>query len=179
MFFVRTVGEAGEKTYGIANIKAAYYVGKDKYTKNFSIRETFLRNNFLCFGRLLRWTLESHQAVGNSRLNGNGRGTVVFVGRRGIPSMCLEDTINVGLAAQLDIISSLEDVNTVVSLVKTTFSFNAHSSIFGLDVFADLITRARLSSVRHQAWQLHSMSKRGDRCRRKCTGRSFFSSWCC
>ena len=62
----------------------------------------------------------------------------MFVGCRGIPSMCLEHTINVGLAAQLDIISSLEDVNTVVLLVETIFSFNAHSSIFGLDVFMDL-----------------------------------------
>ena len=42
MFFVRTVGETGKKTYRIANVEAAYYVGKDKFTKNISIRETFL-----------------------------------------------------------------------------------------------------------------------------------------
>ena len=52
--------------------------------------------------------------------------------------MCLEHTINVGLAAQLDVISSLEDVNTIVLLVETTFGFNTHSSVFGLDMLADL-----------------------------------------
>ena len=52
--------------------------------------------------------------------------------------MCLEHTIDVGLAAQLDVISSLEDVNTMVSLVETTFGFNTHSSVFGLDMLADL-----------------------------------------
>ena len=52
--------------------------------------------------------------------------------------MCLKHTINVGLAAQLDVISSLEDVNTIVSLVETTVGFNTHSSVFGLDMLADL-----------------------------------------
>ena len=42
MFFVRTVGEAGKKTYGIADVETAYHVGKDKFTKNISIRETLL-----------------------------------------------------------------------------------------------------------------------------------------
>ena len=50
----------------------------------------------------------------------------------------VELSCSVGLAAQLDVISSLEDVNTVVSLVETTFSFNTHSSVFGLDVLTDL-----------------------------------------
>ena len=62
----------------------------------------------------------------------------MFFGRRGIPSVCLEHAINVGLAAQLDVISSLEDVNAVVLLVETTFGFNTHSSAFGLDMLADL-----------------------------------------
>ena len=36
MFFVRTVGEAGEKTYGIANVKTAYHVGKDVRTEQYN-----------------------------------------------------------------------------------------------------------------------------------------------
>ena len=62
----------------------------------------------------------------------------MFVGCRGIPSMCLEHAINVGLAAQLDIVSSLKVVNTIALLVETSFGFNAHGSIFSLDVFSDL-----------------------------------------
>ena len=76
MFLMWMVRELGKKTNGIANVKTAYYMGKDKFTKNIPVKETFLRNNFLCFGHLLRWTFESHQAVGNSRLNGNRHGTV-------------------------------------------------------------------------------------------------------
>ena len=87
MFLMWMVGELDKKTNGIANVKMAYYAGKDKFTKNVSIRETFLGHSILCFGHLLRWTLESHQVVGNSRLNGNGHKTVVFFGRRGVPSM--------------------------------------------------------------------------------------------
>ena len=102
---MQTVGEAGKKTNRIANVKVAHYVGKDEFTKNVSTGETFLGNNFLCFGCLLRQTLESHQAVGHGWLNGNGCRTLVFIGRKGIPSMCLEHAINVGLAAQLDVIS--------------------------------------------------------------------------
>ena len=138
MFFMWTVGEMGKKTHGIANVESAYYVGKDKFGKNVPVRETFLRHNILCFRRLLRQTLESHQAVGNSRQNGNRCRTVMFIGCRGIPSMRLEHMIDVGLAAQLDIFSSLKDVNTIVLLVETSFGFNAHGSIFGLDIFADL-----------------------------------------
>ena len=78
MFFMQTVGKSGEKTYGIANVKTAYYVGKDKFTKNISVRETFLGDNLFCFRCLLRWTFKSHQASGDSRLNGNRRRTVVF-----------------------------------------------------------------------------------------------------
>ena len=127
MFFVRTGGEAGEKTYRIADVETAYYVGKDKFAKNISIRETFLGDNLFCFRCLLGWTLECHQAIGDSRLNGNRRRTVVFFGRRGIPSMCLEHTINVGLTTQLDVISSLEDVNTIVSFVGARFKGDRQS----------------------------------------------------
>ena len=52
--------------------------------------------------------------------------------------MCLEHAINAGLSAQLDVISSLKDVNAIVLLVETSFGFNAHGSIFCLDVFTDL-----------------------------------------
>ena len=52
--------------------------------------------------------------------------------------MCLEHMVNVGLAAQLQAVLSLKDVNAIVSFVKTYFSFNAHGSIFGLDVFTNL-----------------------------------------
>ena len=48
--------------------------------------------------------------------------------------MCLEHTINVGLPAQLDAVLSLEDVNAIVLLVETSFSFNPHGSTFSLDV---------------------------------------------
>ena len=154
MFFVWTVGEAGKKTYGIANVEMAYYVGKDKFAKNISIRETFLGDNLFCFGCLLRWTLKSHQAIGDSRLNGNRCRTVVFFGRRGIPSMCLEHTINAGLAAQLDAVLSLKDVNAIVLLTQTSFSFNAHDSIFSLDVFMDLGDE-KFSSV----WRLSTYCK--------------------
>ena len=78
MFLMQTVGETGKKTDGMANVKMAHYAGKDKFTKNISVGETFLSNNFLCFGRLLRWTLESHQVLSNSWLDGNRHGTVVF-----------------------------------------------------------------------------------------------------
>ena len=50
MFFMQTVGEAVKKTYGIANVKMAYYIGKDKFTQNVPTRETFLGNNFLALG---------------------------------------------------------------------------------------------------------------------------------
>ena len=40
--FVWTIGETGEKTNGMANVKAAQYVGKEKFTKNVSTGETFL-----------------------------------------------------------------------------------------------------------------------------------------
>ena len=60
--------------------------------------------------------------------------------------MCLEHAINVGLAAQLDIVSSLKVVNTIALLVETSFGFNAHGSIFSLDVFTDL-GDAQFSSV--------------------------------
>ena len=52
--------------------------------------------------------------------------------------MCLEHTIDVGLAAQLDIVLSLEDVNAIALLVETSFSFNAHGSMFCLDMCMDL-----------------------------------------
>ena len=52
--------------------------------------------------------------------------------------MCLEHGINGGLTAQLDTVSSLKDVNTIALLVWTSFGFNAHSSIFSLDMFMDL-----------------------------------------
>ena len=113
MLFVQRVGEMGEKTNGMANVKLSCCAGKDEFTKNVSVGETFLRNNLLCFRCLLRQTLESHQMVGHSWLNGNRHGTFVFIGRRGIPSKCVEHTINAGLAAQLDAVSSLEDVNVI------------------------------------------------------------------
>ena len=76
--------------------------------------------------------------VSISWLARNRHGTVVLIGHRGIPSMCLEHAINVGLAAQLGVVLSLKDVNTIASLVKTSFGFNAHGSTFSLDVFTYL-----------------------------------------
>ena len=52
--------------------------------------------------------------------------------------MCLEFSVNVGLAAQLDKILSLKNVDTIASLVETSFSFNAHGSTFSLDMCMDL-----------------------------------------
>ena len=48
-----------------------------------------------------------------------------------------------GLAA----VSGLKNVNAIVSLVKTSFSFNAHGSTFGLDVFTDLLRDEWFGSV--------------------------------
>ena len=42
MFLVWTVRETGKKIDGIAYVKVAYYVGKDEFTKNVSVGETFL-----------------------------------------------------------------------------------------------------------------------------------------
>ena len=65
-------------------------------------------------------------------------GTFAFIGSRGIPSMHLEHVVDVGLAAQLHSVSSLEDVSAIALLVKTTFSFNALVGTFSLDTFVDL-----------------------------------------
>ena len=46
--------------------------------------------------------------------------------------------INARLATQLDVILSLKDVNVIALLVKTSFDFNAHGSMFGLDMLTDL-----------------------------------------
>ena len=52
--------------------------------------------------------------------------------------MCLWHAINVGLVAELDTVSSGEDVNVIALLVEISFSFNAHGSTFSLDMLADL-----------------------------------------
>ena len=52
--------------------------------------------------------------------------------------MHLEHVVDVGLAAQLHSVSSLEDVSAIALLVKTTFSFNALVGTFSLDTFVDL-----------------------------------------
>ena len=46
--------------------------------------------------------------------------------------------IDAGLAAQLDTILNLKDVNVIVSLAETSFGFNAHGGTFGLDACTDL-----------------------------------------
>ena len=138
MLLVWTVREMGRETDGTANVKLVCNVGKDKFPKNIFTGKTFLRNNFFGFRHLLGWTFKNHQVVGHCRLHGNRHRTFVFIGCRGIKSMCLEHVINVGVAAQLDVILSLKDVNTVALLVKTSFSFNAHGSMFGLDALIDL-----------------------------------------
>ena len=52
--------------------------------------------------------------------------------------MCLEHAINERLAAQLNAMLGLEDVNTIALLVDTSFSFNAHGSMFSSDMPVDL-----------------------------------------
>ena len=47
MFFVRTAGEAGKKTYGIADVETAYYVGKDKFAKNIYKRNLAWKQSLL------------------------------------------------------------------------------------------------------------------------------------
>ena len=47
MFFVRTVGEAGKKTHGTADVETACHVGKDKFTKNISMRNLSWKQSLL------------------------------------------------------------------------------------------------------------------------------------
>ena len=89
MFFAQRLREMSNRTNRMANIKLACNADKDEFAKNVSIRDTFLRDILLCFWCLLMWTFESQQMVGYCVLHGNGCGTVMFVGGRGIPFMCL------------------------------------------------------------------------------------------
>ena len=142
MLFVWTVGETGKKTDETANVELAHCAGKDKFAKNIYMRATFLGDNLLCFRHLLRWTFESHQMVSHSWLNGNRHRTFMFIECRGIPSMCMEHAIDVGIAAQLDTNPSLKDVNAIALLVETSISFNAHGSTFSLNMLTDLVMKS-------------------------------------
>ena len=79
MVFIWTVGEMGKKTGRIADIKLADNMGKDRFSKNVSMGETFFRNNLFGFRHLLRWTFESHRVVGHNQLNRNRHRTIVFI----------------------------------------------------------------------------------------------------
>ena len=116
MLLVWTVREMGKETDGMANVKLACNAGKHKFPKNVSTGETFLR--FFGFRHLFESSFESSQAVGYSWLDWTRHRTFMFIGCRGIPSMCLEHVINVGLATQLDTVSSLKDVNAIALVVK-------------------------------------------------------------
>ena len=95
MLFVWMVRKVSKKTHRMANVELECCVGKDKFTKSISTREIFLVNNVFGLRHLLRWTLKSHQAVGHSLLIENRHRTFMFIGCRGIPSMCLENAVNV------------------------------------------------------------------------------------
>ena len=109
-----TCGELAEADGGVANVRAAGDTGAQKFTEKRAVPESTFGSELSMFSRTLPW---SRMLVhGMDGINGKGCGVAAFNGRRSLPVMGAENTVNVGLGGKDDGIVTLVDINPLKSL---------------------------------------------------------------
>ena len=138
MIRVGRVGESSKETDGVSDVQSAYDVGVDQFTQDVAIGESVFIGEHSSFNGLLRGAFQGHQSVRSGGIERNHLGVFTGIGDdavlRRVPSMRLHHSVDIRFGADLDIVTGLEDIDSVVPLEHSFGHFDSHSGVFGLDM---------------------------------------------
>ena len=115
VFTSRGLGESGEEGHGKSNVEATDDVGVDQFTKDLTVVESDRHFKISMVGSTFLWTDERGKGIASVRSKGNCVKPIALTCARCLPTMSLENPIDIGLTGQLDVIPSLMKVHTIVA----------------------------------------------------------------
>ncbi len=136
VFATGSLGKTSQKSNCKTNVKATDNVSIDEFAKYLTITKTNFLFQSIMFARTLQRTINFHKSSRRISRQRNRVKSITFASIGLFPSMCLKQAIDVCLAGQLDVVTSLMNVNTIVTNANalSVLDTNAKAARSGMGV---------------------------------------------